>query len=254
MEKDYKLLMKTAILAGEILLSSGAETYRVEDTMKHILNKSGFEVIETYALLTGIMATLDDESIETITYVKQVPDVGMNLTNIIVVTDIAYQLCGDEISLKEAHRQLKSYKFEKYHPVQYALGAMGIVVGFSIFLGGTILDVCVAFCVAIVLAFLMSIGNRIKFNGAIYNIVNGAGIALTTLIAQTFLPNVNIENVIISSIMPLVPGVALTIGIRDVLEGDYVSGNARILKALLTAAGIALGIGIGMLVFPEIGI
>ena len=30
---DYKLLMNTAILAGETMLKSGAETYRVEDTI-----------------------------------------------------------------------------------------------------------------------------------------------------------------------------------------------------------------------------
>lgn len=33
---DYRLLMDTAILAGEIMLKSGAETYRAEDTMAHI--------------------------------------------------------------------------------------------------------------------------------------------------------------------------------------------------------------------------
>ena len=39
---NYKLLADTAMLAGEILLCSGAETYRVEDTMYRILNKANF--------------------------------------------------------------------------------------------------------------------------------------------------------------------------------------------------------------------
>ena len=30
---NHKLLLDTAVLAGEIMLCSGAETYRVEDTM-----------------------------------------------------------------------------------------------------------------------------------------------------------------------------------------------------------------------------
>ena len=30
---DYKLLLDTVVMAGEILLESGAETWRVEDTM-----------------------------------------------------------------------------------------------------------------------------------------------------------------------------------------------------------------------------
>ena len=35
---EYKQILNIAVLAGEIMLRSGAETYRVEDTMKHILN------------------------------------------------------------------------------------------------------------------------------------------------------------------------------------------------------------------------
>ena len=35
MEMDYMLLVDTAVLAGEIMLESGAEAYRVQDTISH---------------------------------------------------------------------------------------------------------------------------------------------------------------------------------------------------------------------------
>lgn len=254
MEQNYKLLMKTAILAGEILLSSGAETYRVEDTMKHILNKSGLETVETFAVLTGIMATLDDESIETISYVKQVSDVGMNINKIIMVNDIARKFCEDELTLEEAYTQLRNYKWRQYTKLHYSVAVIGIVVGFSIFFGGSPLDVGVSFFVGSVLALLMALGKQLGFNDLIYIIVNGMGIAICTMLAQAFLPEVNKEIVMISSIMPLVPGVALTNGVRDILQGDYISGNSRILKAILTAAGIAIGIGLGLLIVSTVGI
>ena len=38
---DYKLLLDTAVMAGEILLESGAETWRVEDTMLRMLRMCG---------------------------------------------------------------------------------------------------------------------------------------------------------------------------------------------------------------------
>ena len=59
---EYQLLMRTAICAGELLLKSGAETYRAEDTMNHILKTSGCEYIEVHATITGIMATLYDNT------------------------------------------------------------------------------------------------------------------------------------------------------------------------------------------------
>ena len=45
---EYKQILNIAVLAGEIMLRSGAETYRVEDTMKHILNTARTEVAEAF--------------------------------------------------------------------------------------------------------------------------------------------------------------------------------------------------------------
>ena len=40
-EMDFELYMDTAVLAGKIMLESNAETYRVEETVTRILNKTG---------------------------------------------------------------------------------------------------------------------------------------------------------------------------------------------------------------------
>ena len=50
---DTQLLLKTAMLAGEIMLRSGAETYRVEDTMHHILKTADhIEMAEVLVIMT----------------------------------------------------------------------------------------------------------------------------------------------------------------------------------------------------------
>ena len=61
-----------------------------------------------------------------------------------------------------------------------------------------------------------------------------------------WIPALNMDTVIISCIMPLVPGVAITNAIRDTLRGDYISGGARALEAFVTAAAVAIGAGAGM--------
>ena len=55
---DYKLLLDTAVMAGEILLESGAETWRVEDTMLRMLRMSGLKTADVLALTTGFVVTL----------------------------------------------------------------------------------------------------------------------------------------------------------------------------------------------------
>lgn len=40
------------------------------------------------------------------------------------------------------------------------------------------------------------------------------------------------------------PGIAFTMGIRDFVQGDYLSGTIRMIDALLIAASIAIGTGL----------
>ncbi len=54
---------------------------------------------------------------------------------------------------------------------------------------------------------------------------------------------------IIGGIIPLVPGVALTTGIRDLFSGDYLSGSIRMIDALLTGMCIAIGVGGAIKIF-----
>ena len=43
---NEKTLLEAVVLAGELMLVSGAEIYRVEDTMNHMLKRSEYEQTE----------------------------------------------------------------------------------------------------------------------------------------------------------------------------------------------------------------
>ena len=53
-----------------------------------------------------------------------------------------------------------------------------------------------------------------------------------------------ILHAIIGTLMILTPGIAFTMGIRDFVQGDYLSGTIRMIDALLIAASIAIGTGL----------
>ena len=44
---------------------------------------------------------------------------------------------------------------------------------------------------------------------------------------------------ITGAIMPLVPGLAITNAIRDIIAGDYLSGGARLFDAVVVAIALA---------------
>ena len=52
------------------------------------------------------------------------------------------------------------------------------------------------------------------------------------------------SHAIIGALMILTPGIAFTMGIRDFVHGDYLSGTILMIDALLIAASIAIGTGL----------
>lgn len=246
---DYKSLADTALLAGEIMLRSGAETYRVEDTMYHILQTSNIESTQVIALMTGIVVTLNDKNMEQpVTLMRRVEERSTNISNIIKVNDISRRYCAGKITLEEAYEELQHVKSKQYKRLVYNLATIGIAVGFAIMFGGTPADVLAAAIVGAVLAGVVTLGKLAKINGVLVNVLAGMGIAMLTVVVQRFLfAEISTDIVIVSAIMPIVPGVAITNAIRDTLQGDYLSGCARILEALLIAMAIAVGAGLGML-------
>ena len=247
---NYKLLLDTALLAGEILLSSGAETYRVEDTMGHILKTSKAESIEAFALMTGIVATLNDPSMQQpLTVVKTVNDRSTNMNNIIKVNEISRRYCGGKITLEEAYEQLKGVKEKLYTRTVFNIATALVTTGFAMMFGGSVMDVLVATAMGFWLALCVMVAKIKKINVILQDIISCAGISLFTMMVQTyFCPSLDMDIVIVAALMPIVPGVAITNAIRDTLQGDYLSGCARILEAFLKAASVALGVGIGMAV------
>jgi len=74
------------------------------------------------------------------------------------------------------------------------------------------------------------------------------GILVTLLCGGSYLCGLgdHMNFMIIGSIMPLIPGVAFTNSIRDIADGDYISGAVRMLDALLVFFCIAIGVGMGI--------
>ena len=92
---DYKLLFDVAVLAGELMASNGAETYRVEDTVLRILRLSKLKTADVFVTMTGFTVTLDDPNRNSMTIVRRIAKRGINLGKIHEVNMISRQLCQE---------------------------------------------------------------------------------------------------------------------------------------------------------------
>ena len=110
MSMDVKSIANMAVLAGEIMLRSGAETYRVEDTIKHILDTAGTAETEALVMLTGIIVTINRPGQDPVTIMRRVHDRGTNMHRIVEVNEISRKYCAGELSAEETQQKLKISK------------------------------------------------------------------------------------------------------------------------------------------------
>ena len=211
---DYKLLFDTAVFAGELLMKNGAETYRVEDTMYRILKKSNLKTVQVLVMMTGFVATLDDPSMDSLTVVRRINSRGTDLELIDKVNVISREFCSDQIPLEVAFARMKALWREPHESKRNLAAMAALTGGFAVMFGGSAADVAVA--------------------------------AATGFLTAAVPGEYSRDLIIISAIMPLVPGAAITNAVFDTLHGDYLSGLARAAEAFVIAAAVALGIGIGM--------
>lgn len=246
-DMDYRLLVDTAVLAGEIMLVAGAETHRVEDTVGRILRLSGFERCDVMVVTAGIVVTMADWRRDTISVMRRVGEKKTNLGNIAEVNDISRKLCQGKLELKQAFHMLKHLNSQRYPEWLVYICMIVAAPGFTILLGGNMQESLIAALNGIYAVCGMHFNQKYKMNVFVMNMMVSCLMAFT---ARGFLllPGIDIEleRVVAGSVMMLLPGVAITNAIRDTLHTDYMAGGAKIIEAFVVAASVGVGIGAGL--------
>lgn len=243
-------LARAATRAGMILLESGAETYRVEDTMKRICLSYGAQVVDSYATPTLLIISfsLDDELVHNVkrTQLKEV-----NLSKIDKVNDLSRSISEHHIELSKFNEILEQIDCEpKYKKIILISAATICTFGFALFFGGTLKDAVASLALGALLKLFTLQIDRIDFNSFFKYLISGAMVTLISIYFSKWHLCDNLDTIIISVDMLLVPGLAITNAIRDTVSGDLVSGVARTTEAIFIAVAIALGSG---LVFMFVG-
>lgn len=247
---DYKKLVDTAILAGEIMLKSNAETYRIEDVMNRILDISKLETTEAIVITTGLFVTLDDPTISAITVVKRITSRDTNLNNIAKVNSVSRNLTSGKYTLDEAYNELKNVDELQYSPITKAISSSLVAAFFTLLLGGGITEAFISWLNGVIMLASSKIEEKVNVGFFVKNVLYSTVIVIgTNALKRYVFPDINSSIIISGSIMPLVPGTAITNAFRDTLRGDYMSSGARALEAIVIALSIAVGVALGLIIY-----
>ena len=240
-------VLNMALTAGIIMLRNGSETYRVHNTIHQILfaRKIKQESIDILVVGTGIIVTIipaDDSP--PITMNKSVDKRVNNLQKISQVAGLAKRFANRELSVDQSMKQLK--KIDEAISYNILIKTLATCLGtasFSIAFGGTLSDGFFTFLATIIPAFFINYARKNDFPFFLSNMVAGALVALFALLFLTTHLVMSINNMIASVIIILTPGIVAVTAIRDMVNGDFITGASRGIDALIQAASLALGVG-----------
>lgn len=256
MKQEHKEVFELAALAGRIMLESHAESYRVEDTVIHILRTTGLSQTECISYTTGLYITLDDDKLDSppMTMVIRVSKRGNHMNKIYRVNNISRQFTAGKITVAEARDRLEVVDESEYSNSLIDLATVLLVMAFVILLGGNLWEILISIIPGIIVAGARLTKSYLGMN----DFINGAFVTMITSIITNALVNffpiqgLSADIIIIAALMPLYPGTAFMNALRDTLKGDYTSGIARMLDAFVIALSLALGVAVGLFIYGRL--
>lgn len=252
-ETDQKEVLDAAMQAGHILLENGAEIFRVEETMERICRHFGIESGSSFVLSNGIFTTAGNEREEIFAKVQHIPVSGTHLDRVAAVNQLSREIEAGSVSLAEVKRRLKDIRMMpgKSKTMQIVASGVGSAC-FCYLFGGDLRDSAAAFLAGVFLYLYVIFLSAPRLSKIVGNIGGGALVTFVCMMLYLMKVGEHLNYMIIGSVMPLIPGVPFTNAIRDIADGDYISGSVRMLDALLVFFSIAMGVGMVFGVFHQL--
>lgn len=239
---------------GDALLSSGAEIFRVEDTLNRMGYACGATQMNVFVITSSIVITMEFPGEGARTQTRRVRENGGNdFTKLEQLNDLSRKFCGEPMSPEELQKRFNSINRRYPSRVSLLLGSILAAASFTLFYGGNEWDALFAALGAGLIWFFQQFLRPVCMNDVTFQFVASF---LTGCIICSFyvsLPVLNLDKIMIGDIMLLIPGLMTTNAIRDVLIGDTLSGIIRLIAALLLAAALALGFMAAILLFRRLG-
>ena len=238
---DYRVLMELASELGSRLAMSGAETYRIEESIVRVLAAYGLES-RVYSVPNSLFITIMVPGELPITQLCRMK-VGTDLDGVEKYSNLSRRICAEKPNplvalewLEETEKSRKAYSFP-----MVLLGHVLVACGLCVFYGGAVSDVICAGLCGLFLGLFSRFLGKYNSNAFFQNIASGFAMALFAYVLAGAGMARNIDTSVIGTLMLLVPGLLFTNALRDIIFGDINSGVNRVVTAILIAAAVALG-------------
>lgn len=237
---NYNTLMDLVAAMASRLAVSGAETYRVEESVRRICAAYGLQA-QVYAIPHSLIITIMIPGERPLTQLCRMEYLGTDLEAVEQYSNLSRRICAEKPDWEEALCWLEdSRSHQKHYSIPMDLfGHVLVASGFCLFFGGSMMDALCAGPCGLLLGLLSRwLG---KTNAFFQKIISAFLMALLAYGFSALGWTDNVDTSVIGALMLLVPGILFTNALRDITFGDTNSGINRIVEVVLIAVAISLG-------------
>ncbi|ETJ99255.1 PF06738 family protein [Eubacterium nodatum ATCC 33099] len=239
---DYDKILQTILDIGEEMIVAGGEVSRVEESVFRMCKAYGCDRINVYILLSNMQVTVETPEEKIITHIRFMERNNVNFDRLDYLNDLSRYICAHVPDVEIMKLKLDEVMSRKEQPIWLdMLGDILAASGFIVFFGGNGFDAAAGVFMAVLVFALQRFFMPRENNQLVLNFVISfvAGMFALILVHMGF--NVHGDKIMMGGIMLLIPGIAMTNAVRDMLIGDLASGLLRLSNALIVAASIACG-------------
>lgn len=256
---EFIRIRRFIVKLGKMLHRYGTPSFRLEAHLNEVaayLNVNA-SFISTPTSLTFVLWSNKHE--DEYNHSARVQPGELDLGSLARTDELVSALIAGKLDLIEADERLSEIESQEafLHPLGMMLAYSVSTGTFAILMGASLLDALTSFVIGSVMYLFVYWSKRsrrvtIMLEPAVA-LVSGV---MACAIAHYFQIGININLVVLSSIIVFIPGLALAIGLAELSNRNVVSGTARVMDALMQLFklyfGAFLGITLGLALFSEV--
>lgn len=227
---------------GEAMLVCGADVHSIEVAIQRLGITYGAYKMNVLVITTSIIVTATMADGDEITQTRRIEDPSDNdFEKLEQFTRLVQSCIKSPVDPEILQSRLLKIKTSHMSKMHLFLSGILSTSSFAIFFGGSWIDAIVAAVFSILICLMVLYLKPLTPNTITFDFLASLTTGVGICIVSRMIPDLSIGMVVIGDIMILIPGVAMTSAIRDLISGDTVSGSMRLLESLFWSSALALG-------------
>ena len=247
--EEQSLLLDCMLEMGDLLMDCGAEISRVEDTLERVGLAYGANRVDVFAIPSLISITLNFPETVPVTETRRIRSTGStDFYRLEKLNSLSRALSRETLPLPELREKLDHVAAGKKPFSVVFFGSMLGGGGFAVFFGGTIWDGVAGALFGAGICLLQYALGRTQLNTVASNLLVSLLTGLAIGVVAGLIPALHMDKIMIGDIMLMIPGLAMTNALRNMLVGNTISGSLRLLESLIWAGALAGGFMVALAV------